>query len=129
MCGSACSPWRSWNGILGGMMTEERKEYSYARVELKGRLGSDLELRYTYTGKAMASANVAIKKMVKGETSTEWYRVVVWGDKAEELAGQGFHKGQTVIVKGNLSLNEWKGQDGETRKQMQVSVTEISKEA
>jgi single-strand DNA-binding protein len=111
------------------MMTEERKEYSYARVELKGRLGSDLDLRYTPTGKAMASANVAIKKMVKGETSTEWYRVVVWGDKAEELAGQDFRKGQTVIVRGNLSLNEWKGQDGEVRRQLQVSVTEISKEA
>ena len=104
------------------------KEYSYAKVEVKGRLGRDLELRYTASGKAFANGSVAVSKMVKGEKATDWYRLILWGDLAETEAQKGYSKGDTVIAKGRLQQSEWKKKDGSVEQSVEVVVTEIEKE-
>ena len=54
------------------------------KVMLIGRLGRDPEMRYTPSGRAVTTFNVATSRSwntTSGDrrTETEWFRVVAWG--------------------------------------------------
>lgn len=86
-------------------------------VQLKGFTGSDAELKYTGTGKAVTTLSVATKSLSgSGEnlkSFTEWHRVVLWGDRA--LAAADVKKGTYVSLQGQLRSSQYDGKNGKVR--------------
>jgi len=78
----------------------------YQKIVIVGRLGRDVELRYTPQGQAVANMSVATDKSwvdasgTKKEQTT-WFKVSVWGKQAE-ACNQHLSKGRTVLVEGEM---------------------------
>ncbi|MBI9077359.1 MAG: single-stranded DNA-binding protein [Desulfatibacillum sp.] len=84
------------------------------KVMLIGNLGRDPEIRYTASGLAIATINLATTERFKGEDRTEWHRVVVF-DKLAEICGQYLTKGKQVYFEGRLQTKEWTDKEGNKR--------------
>lgn len=92
-------------------------------MSIKGRAGSDGELRFTPSGVAACSFSVADTPRKKDQSGqwvdagpTLWQRVQVWGPEAEKAAEE-VRKGSLVTVSGRVKAEEWQDkQTGETRK-------------
>ena len=93
---------------------------SLNKVMLIGNLGKDPEVRYTTSGQAVASFNLATSEKYKNKQSgdweekTEWHRVTLWG-KLAEIAGEYLVKGKTVYIEGRLQTRKWTDRDGNDR--------------
>ena len=93
-------------------------------VKLMGRLAGDPEVRYTKTGKAVASFSVAVTREYPGKQQTEkesadFIPVVVWGNLAEHC-GNSLSKGQKVLVHGRLQVRSYETNDGQKRRVTEV---------
>ncbi|MBO0837330.1 MAG: single-stranded DNA-binding protein [Actinobacteria bacterium] len=67
-----------------------------------GRLGSDIDLKYTPGGRAMARVLLAVDRYGKeGKKTTDWIRLVLWGRDAENAA-RFTGKGGVVAVGGSI---------------------------
>ena len=67
-----------------------------------GRLGKDVELRYTQSGKAFATFSLAVDDGYGENRKTYWFSVVVW-DKLAETCANSLKKGSKVLVDGKLT--------------------------
>jgi len=67
-----------------------------------GRLGKDVELRYTQSGKAFATFTMAVDDGYGESKKTYWFSVVVW-DKLAERCANSLKKGSKVLVEGKLT--------------------------
>jgi single-strand DNA-binding protein len=91
------------------------------QVNVIGRLGADIELRYTPSGKAVCELNLAVDDGWGENKKTVWLGVTVWGATAE-LAAKALTKGHRVGITGRLSQEEW--EDKNTgKKQRKTKVT------
>ena len=71
-----------------------------------GNLGKDPEMRYTPSGQAVTSFNVASSRQYTGSNGqtvkeTAWFRISAWGKQAE-TCNQYLKKGSKVLVEGRL---------------------------
>ena len=95
------------------------------KVMIIGNLGSDPEMRYTPNGRAVTQFNVAVNQSTKNQQTgewieeTDWFRVSVWGDRAERMA-ESLRKGNKVFVEGRFKSREFEGKDGEKRTSLDV---------
>jgi len=100
----------------------------YNRVVIVGRLGQDVELKYTKGGTAVANLSVCTERRVKSgekwENKAVWLRVVVWGKTAENTE-KYCGKGSKVLVEGELDINEWKDKEGRERKDVQIQASQV----
>jgi len=92
---------------------------SLNKVMLIGNLGKDPEVRYTPSGAAVASFNLATSERFKNksgewEERTEWHRVTLWS-KLAEIAGEYLSKGKTVYIEGRLQTRKWQDNSGNER--------------
>ena len=80
------------------------------KVFLIGRLGKDVELSYTSTGKAVARFSLATSdKFTKDgqkQERTEWHRVTVF-DKQAEICSQYLRKGSQAYIEGSIRYGEY----------------------
>jgi single-strand DNA-binding protein len=84
-----------------------------------GRLGQQVELRYTPKGRPVARVLLAVDRVpVNGSKGTDWIRLVLWGRQAE-VCSQYAGKGSLVAVEGRLS-SEWYEREG--RKELATEV-------
>lgn len=102
---------------------------SLSKVTLVGNLGSDPEMRYTPSGKAVTSFSVATNRRYTtsgGESreETDWFRVSVWGKQAEKC-NQFLSKGKQVYVEGRLHARSWQGQDGQMHTSLEVTADRV----
>ena len=79
----------------------------YQHITIVGRLGRDPEMRYTPSGQAVTSFNVATDRQYTDANGqkvkeTTWFRVSVWGKQAE-TTNQYLKKGSMVLVDGRLT--------------------------
>ena len=87
------------------------------KVMIIGNLGSDPEMRYTPTNRAVTQFNVAVNQSTKNQQTgewneeTDWFRVSVWGDRAERMA-ETLRKGNKVFVEGRFKTRTFEGRDG-----------------
>ena len=86
------------------------------KVMIIGTLGRDPELRYTPSGRPVASFSVATSRSwtsSEGERreETEWFNVVAWGNLAE-ICKTHLNKGQQVYVEGRLQTRGWEDENG-----------------
>ena len=95
-----------------------------------GNLGSDPEMRYTPNGRAVTQFNVAVNQSTKNQQTgewieeTDWFRVSVWGDRAERMA-ESLRKGNKVFVEGRFKTREFEGRDGQKRTALEITADSI----
>ena len=85
-----------------------------ARASIYGRLVADPKPIQTKTGTAMTTGTMAVSLPTKdGEDATWWVNLLAFGRQAELLAGH--HKGDMVSASGQLQMNRWTDQEGNTK--------------
>lgn len=89
------------------------------KVMIIGNLGNDPEIKYSNTGTAIATFNIATTENRRDsegnwEEKTEWHRVVMFGKQAE-VCKDYLHKGSKVYVEGRLQTRSWEDQSGQKR--------------
>jgi single-strand DNA-binding protein len=92
---------------------------SVNKVILVGHLGSDPEVRYTPSGKAVANFSLATterftNKEGEKEERTEWHKIVAWA-RLGEICGEYLTKGSQVYIEGRLQTRNWEDRDGNKR--------------
>lgn len=88
-----------------------------------GRMGADPELRYTQSGKAVASFNLAVSDRFNKE-HTNWIPIVIWGVPAENTA-KYCKKGSQVALSGRLQQRNYDGKDGKKVYVLEVVADQI----
>src|SRR5699024_9520205 len=83
-------------------------------VNIIGNIGNDIDVKYTGNGNAVTNINVAVNEYSNGEQVTQWFRVTVWGEKAENLA-KYCGKGSKIGVSGRLRNNTFTDKQGNER--------------
>jgi len=103
---------------------------AFAKAMIIGNLGRDPEMRYTPNGRAVTEFSVAVSHSKPDgnggwvDEGTDWYRVTVWGDRAERTAEQ-FRKGNKVFVEGRFRTREFEGKDGQKRTSLEISADNV----
>jgi single-strand DNA-binding protein len=89
------------------------------RVELLGRIASDVALRFTSTGLPVCTVRVATNA-----GDSEFHDVVLFRQLAE-FAGQYLAKGRLVYVQGRLHGRSWQAENGTTRRSVEVVAEDL----
>ncbi|HZL16659.1 MAG TPA: single-stranded DNA-binding protein [Polyangia bacterium] len=84
---------------------------SVNKVILIGNLGADPELKYTPSSRPLCNLRIATTDVYKDKSGqkqekTEWHRVTVWGDQAENC-NKYLAKGRSVYVEGRLQTRTY----------------------
>ena len=84
---------------------------SVNKVILVGNLGADPELKYTPSSRPLCNLRIATTDVFKDKSGqrqerTEWHRVTVWGDTAENC-NKYLSKGRSVYVEGRLQTRSY----------------------
>jgi len=84
---------------------------SVNKVILVGNLGADPELKYTPSSRALCNLRIATTEVYKDkggqrQEKTEWHRVTVWGDQAENCS-KYLAKGRSVYIEGRLQTRSY----------------------
>jgi single-strand DNA-binding protein len=84
---------------------------------LSGNLTADPELRYTGSGRPVASLRVACSERVKNSESGKWedgpvafYTVTAWGQLGEHLV-EVMQRGDRLVAEGRWTSQSWKDKD------------------
>ena len=86
-----------------------------------GRLAKDVEMRYTTSGKAVASFTVAVDG-VKRDSKAEFINCIAWEKNAENI-GKFFSKGKEILISdGRLQTRSYDANDGSRRYVTEVIV-------
>ena len=93
------------------------------KVILVGRLTRDPEVRYTQTGKAVASFSIAVDSGFGENKKADFIPIVVW-DKLAEVCGNNLTKGRRVLVEGRLQIRDYE-KDGQKRRAAEVVAQNI----
>ena len=91
-------------------------------VQLIGRLTKDFDLRYTQSGKAVATGTLAVNRRFKnasGESEVDFIQIQIWDKSAENLANFT-RKGSQVGINGRIQTRNYENKEGQ-----RVYVTEI----
>jgi len=77
------------------------------QVNIIGRLGADVDLRYTTTSqKAVAKMSVAVNDRYGENERVYWFSVICWNGLAETVSAY-LHKGSQVAVTGRLTTRSF----------------------
>lgn len=82
---------------------------------LNGRLTKDVDLRYTSTGKAVASFTLAVERSFtneQGERGTDFIPCVIWGKRAESMSNFTC-KGSLIGISGRIQSRNYENQEGQ----------------
>ncbi len=88
-------------------------------------VGRDAEVRYTPAGLAVLNVNVANNIGFGDKQQTLWIRVAMFGKRAEGSLQNYLKKGQQVFVSGELSMSEYKANDGTMRTSLELNANII----
>jgi len=86
------------------------------KVTLYGNLGAKPEMRFTDSGKCVASFSLATREW---KDETEWHKIECWESTAK-IAGEFLDKGSAVIIEGRIRSNQWTDQEGAKRKTWKI---------
>jgi single-strand DNA-binding protein len=93
-----------------------------------GNVGKDPEISFTPSGAKCAKFSIAVNRKWRdkgGEQrdETTWFRCEVWGDKQADVIEQYVHKGDPLLVQGEIRTYEFQGRDGNTIYSWNLNVT------
>lgn len=84
------------------------------KIILTGRLGKDVDVKYTQSGKCVAEFSLAVQEGYGDKKTTTWINIVAW-DKLAETCGNYLSKGMSVLVEGRLQIRSYDGKDGQKK--------------
>ncbi len=92
---------------------------SVNKVILIGNLGADPELKYTPSNRPVCNLSIATNEVFKDKSGarqerTEWHRVTVWSEQAENCA-KYLAKGRMAYIEGRLQTRSWDDKEGKKR--------------
>lgn len=93
------------------------------KVILMGRLCIEPEKNQAGTATRIRLA-VPRPKNKNGEVITDYINCFVFGD-TQPFVQKWFHKGDPIIVQGNISVNQYTAQDGSKRESVSVAVDKV----
>jgi len=99
-------------------------------ISIVGNLTADPELRFTASGKAVASLRVAVSERMKDSDGTwkdgdaTFWKVTVW-DRLAEHVGDSLAKGQRVIAVGRVSSRTYETREGEKRTDYEITADAV----
>jgi single-strand DNA-binding protein len=98
---------------------------------ITGNLTADPELRFTPTGRPVASFTIANTPRFPDSGTGEWkdgetwfVRCSAWGDMAENIT-TSLSKGAAVIAAGRLRCRTWETREGDKRATVEMTVDDI----
>lgn len=97
-------------------------------ITLSGTMVADCDLRFTTSGRAVASARIAVNR--RYQSNGEWTEevsfvpLVLWGELGENAAAS-LMKGTRVIASGRIQQREYETREGEKRSVMEMVVDDI----
>jgi single-strand DNA-binding protein len=103
---------------------------AFSKIQIVGNLGRDPELRYTPNGRPVTEFSVAVNQSTKNQQTgewveaTDWFRVSVWGDRAERAA-ENLRKGARVLVDGRFRTREYETKDGRKGLSLEISADTV----
>ena len=94
-----------------------------------GRIGKDLELKYTPSGTAVLNISIACGDDYKDKSGykveqTNWINLVFFG-KLAEITGQYCHKGSKIFVSGKQVTRKWQDKEGNDRYTTEIVVNNM----
>ena len=93
------------------------------KVILVGNVGQKPTSREV-NGKTVANCTLATSMKSKGESVTEWHRLVFW-DKTAELVLQYVDKGSKIYVEGRLTYRKFTNKDGVEQHSTDIVVSDV----
>jgi single-strand DNA-binding protein len=104
-------------------------EATVNRVEIKGFLGHDAEVKTLESGRTLVTMRMATNenyKNAKGEwvTNTTWHNVTMWKSKRDEEL-EFLKKGMLVAVTGKLNTRKYTDKLGQDRYITEVVATKV----
>ncbi len=96
-----------------------------------GRLGKNVELRYTPDQKPIANFSIAVGESWKDKQSGQkqekatWVNIVIFGALAE-IAGKYLSKGSKVFISGKLQTRKWQDQSGVDRYSTEIVIDQFN---
>lgn len=102
---------------------------SVNKVFIIGRMGRDPELRYTQSGTAVCSLNVATDESYTDRDGNkvdrvEWHKISCFQRQAENCANF-LKKGSLVYVEGSLQTRKWQDQQGQDRYTTEIKAERV----
>jgi len=103
---------------------------AFSKIQIVGNLGRDPELRYTPNGRPVTEFSVAVNQSTKNQQTgewveaTDWFRVSVWGDRAERAA-ENLRKGTRVLVDGRFRTREYETKDGRKGTSLEITADTV----
>jgi single-strand DNA-binding protein len=99
------------------------------RVTVVGTLGQEPEERATSKGGVVSFRLASNDRRRDGQGNwvdgpTSWYRVNAWGELGRNVLAS-VHRGQRVIVHGDLSVTEWDGGDGHKGRSVDIRAVAV----
>lgn len=93
-------------------------------VQFIGNAGRDADLRYTTNGTAKADWPLGVNYRTKEGDGTEWVQCVMWGERAEKVAGY-IAKGKQLYVSGRLQTRSWEDDQGQKHYRTEVVANDV----
>lgn len=99
-------------------------------VIYEGNATKDADVRFTQSGKAVASFNLAVNTRSKDQQGNFqddpplFVKVTVWGKPAEAVS-ESVKKGTRVIVAGRQRMTQWTTREGEQRQDLEVTADHV----
>lgn len=88
---------------------------SMNKVILIGRVAANPELRYTASGKAVASFRIAVDRKFGGaDKEADFFSVTAW-QKLAEICNEFLTTGKLIAIDGRLQSRTYETQDGQKR--------------
>jgi single-strand DNA-binding protein len=94
-------------------------------MQAAGRLGNDPEVRATGSGQTLVKFSLAVGgyDRERKEKTTAWVRVVMWGNRGEQIA-KLVSKGDSVCFYGTGELKSYENKDGKQVTYLELSASE-----
>ncbi len=92
-------------------------------INITGRLTRDCDVRYTASGKVVASFTVAVQRPFNRDI-TDFLDVVAWG-KTAEVCGNNLSKGRRVLVEGVATINSYTDKNGQKRNRFEINAQNV----
>jgi single-strand DNA-binding protein len=93
---------------------------------LSGRLCADPEVRVGTSGSAITSFNLAVDRRFKrdGDADADFFKCVCFG-KTAEFVEHYFHKGNKILIEGEVRNNNYTDKDGKMVYGTQILVNAV----
>ena len=98
---------------------------TFNRATIIGRVGSEVVLRSTTSGKPVVNLSIATNERRKdGIEATVWHRTVLW-DRLAEYANTYLRKGDPVYLEGRIGMNQGVDKEGVTHMRTEITAREL----